>query len=220
MINVFPAVGRLLAAGVCSWLLLWPAVALAHERRDVGKYQFVVGWAGEPAFEGEKNGISLRILVRDSNEPVSGAEQTLKAEVLFGTQRKEVPLRAVFQQPGMYAGDLVPTKEGDYRFRFFGAIDGAEVNQTFDSADKMFNGVESIRAIQFPAAESPVATAPPVPAAAANSGAALAGLQSAAQAAQSAAASAQTLAIVGAVLGGLGLLLGGVAMLRNRPAAA
>ena len=220
MINVFPAVGRLLAAGVCSLLLLWPSAALAHERRDVGKFQFVVGWAGEPAFEGEKNGISLAITVGDTNEPVSGVEKTLKAEVLFGGQRKEIPLRAVFQQPGRYSGDLVPTREGDYRFRFFGTIDGTEVNQTFDSADKKFNGVESIKAIQFPAAAESPATAPSVPAAAASSPAALAGAQSAAQAAQTAAANAQTLALVGAVLGALGLLLGGVAMFRNRPAAA
>lgn len=30
--------------------------ALAHERRDVGKYQVVVGFIVEPAIEGQKNG--------------------------------------------------------------------------------------------------------------------------------------------------------------------
>ncbi len=208
---------RLLAASVCSLMVLWPAAAFAHERRDVGKYQFVVGWTGEPAFEGEKNGIDLRIFVRDTNEPVSGAEKTLKAEVTFGGQRKEVPLRAVFQQPGRYSGDLVPTKEGDYRFRFFGTIDSDEVNQTFDSADKKFNGVESIKGIQFPASAEAAAA---VPAAAANTGPAVAGVQAAAQAALAAADNAQTLAVASAVMGGLGILMGGMAMLRARKAAA
>jgi hypothetical protein len=30
---------------------------LAHERRDVGPYQVVVGFLAEPAFEGLKNGV-------------------------------------------------------------------------------------------------------------------------------------------------------------------
>lgn len=208
---------RLLAAALCSLMVLWPAAAFAHERRDVGTYQFVVGWVGEPAFEGEKNGIDLRILVRDTNEPVSGAEKTLKAEVRFGGQRKEVPLRPVFQQPGRYSADLVPTKEGDYRFRFFGTIDGAEVNETFDSADKKFNGVESIKAIQFPASAEAAAA---VPAAAANTGPAVAGVQAAAQAALAAAGNAQTMALASVAMGGLGLLMGGMAMVRSRTAAA
>ncbi|MEX2446065.1 MAG: hypothetical protein WD734_01910, partial [Dehalococcoidia bacterium] len=38
-----------------------PRIAQAHESRDVGPYNFVVGWMAEPAIEGEKNGIDLRI---------------------------------------------------------------------------------------------------------------------------------------------------------------
>jgi len=188
-------------------------LAEAHERRDVAKYEFVVGWTGEPAFEAQKNGIDLRISVKATGEPVAGAEQTLKVEVIFGAERKELRLRGVFQAPGRYTADLVPTREGNYRFRFFGAIEGVEVNETFDSADKKFHGVESLRAIQFPAAAAPpaqVAAAVPVSAIAAQP----------APGAQAAMENAQIMGMAGAAAGGLALVVSLVALARNRPAAA
>ena len=41
--------------------LTHPGTASAHERRTVGKYQFVVGWLNEPAFSGQMNSIDLRV---------------------------------------------------------------------------------------------------------------------------------------------------------------
>ncbi|MPZ15463.1 MAG: hypothetical protein GEU73_13755 [Chloroflexi bacterium] len=196
---------RMLAA---TWLLVTvvlvapPSVALAHERRDVGQYTFVVGWLVEPAFTGEKNGISLRITDRDTGQPVEGLEDMVSAEVVFGGQRRNVDLRAVFRDPGHYTADLVPTRDGDYRFQFIGTVGGSEVNETFDSADGGFHGVELIDAIQFP-----VAAAANAPAQAAS--------QTADQrvaAAEQAVAANQTLAIVGIAVGVLGVLLGGLAL--------
>lgn len=40
-----------------------PGRALAHETRTVGTYQLVVGFFVEPAFEGQKNGLDLRVRV-------------------------------------------------------------------------------------------------------------------------------------------------------------
>lgn len=186
--------------------LALPGAALAHERRTVGKYELVVGWMVEPAFAGEKNGLDLRVTNTETQKPVEGLENTLKAEVIFGAQKREFELRAVFRDPGHYTADIVPTRQGDYRFRFFGTIEGTEVNETFDSADGKFNAVRSIQAVHFPE------TVPPASEVART--AAIADQK--ATAAQEAASGGQMLAIAGVVLGAMGLLVGGLALARGR----
>lgn len=192
--------------------LALPPAALAHERREVGKYDLVVGWMEEPAFLGYKNGISLRVENRETKQPVEGLEKTLKVEAQFGGQRRELELRAVFRQPGSYTADLVPTREGDYRFRFFGTIEGAQINETFDSADGRFNRVQGLQEVQFP--EAVPAASQMVQSLAAAERRALAA-EAAAAAAQNAASAAQTLAVAGVGLGALGVLLGGLALGRG-----
>ncbi|MDQ7829616.1 MAG: hypothetical protein QN122_07410 [Armatimonadota bacterium] len=174
----------------------------AHEHRKVGQVEFVVGWATEPAFVGEKNGLDLRVLLPaphgGEERPVEGLERTLRAEVLFGGQSRALTLRPVFRQPGRYTADIVPTRVGDYRFRITGTIEGQPVDETFDSADGKFDGVEEIAAIQFPERL-------PSPADLSR--------ETAAAAAQ--ARRAQTLGGAGLVLGLLGSVLGGLALVRR-----
>ncbi|MFN8471652.1 MAG: hypothetical protein U0822_05480 [Anaerolineae bacterium] len=142
-------------------------LAQAHERRDVGgKYRLVVGWDGEPAYAGQRNAVSLNVTNLQTNTPVEGAEKDLKLEIIQGAQKRVLPLRAVFRQPGAYVADVVPTKEGDYRFHFFGAIEGTPIDEMFDSADGKFDGVQSPQAILFPGdASSATQPAAAVPAA-------------------------------------------------------
>ncbi len=182
-------------------------LALAHERRDVaGKYTFVVGWSGEPAYAGQMNGVSLNVTNTETKAPVEGLEKTLKVEIIQGAQKRELPLRAVFRQPGVYAADVVPTKEGDYRFRFFGAVEGTQIDETFDSADGKFDGVKSSQAILFPG-DAPISSQ-------------FAPTASAPAIAAGSSSAAQTLAIAALVVGIMGLLLGLVALLRSRPTSA
>src|SRR5438105_4657837 len=104
-------------------ILLVPGAALAHERRDVGKLQFVVGWIGEPALQGEPNGIDLRISDKATNQPIEGAEKTLKTTVAFGGGApKEFPLRARFGMKGAYTADVIPTRAGAFVFTFTGTV--------------------------------------------------------------------------------------------------
>lgn len=142
---------RALALVGCS-LLLVPAVASAHEPRAVGKYQFVVGFSVEPAYVGEMNGVSLRVqLPGTPPTPVEGLEQTLQVEVTHmgsGTS-KTMALRTVFRDPGAYRADLLPTVTGQYRFRIFGTIDGANVNEQFTSGAN-FDNIEGTEEIEFP----------------------------------------------------------------------
>jgi hypothetical protein len=147
-----------LPAALLLGALLLPGSALAHERRTIanGKYDVVVGWDVEPAYQGQKNGASIRISQAGSNPavPVEGVEKTLKAQIRQGAATREFPLRvrAVFGQKGYYVADILPTHEGEFRWTFVGSIEGNAVNDTFDTADGKFNKVEPINGLQFPQA--------------------------------------------------------------------
>ena len=55
-------------------LVLVPTLALAHERREVGNYLFVVAFLNEPAFQEEQNRMSVRITNKDTEQPVEKLE--------------------------------------------------------------------------------------------------------------------------------------------------
>ena len=67
--------------------------------------------------------------------PVEGLEQTLQVEITHvptGVSRM-VDLRPVFGKPGDYTADLIPTAQGVYEIRVFGAIEDIEIDETFIS---------------------------------------------------------------------------------------
>jgi hypothetical protein len=182
---------------------------LAHERREVGPYQVVVGFLTEPAFEGLKNGVDLRVLDRETQQPVEGLERTLQVELTYvpSGAAKVLRLRSLYREPGRYTADLIPTAPGHYRFRFFGSMAETAVNETFDSraGGGQFDDVESSADLQFPERLPAMR----------EMQSAVRGTQQTAQQAQDAALAAQagltsiqTFAIVGAVLGALGLVTG------------
>jgi hypothetical protein len=182
--------------------LLVPGSALAHEHRAIGngQYNVTVGWDTEPAYVGLKNAAGIRI-ADANNQPVVGADKTLKVQIRQGASTREFPLRAVFGQDGYYLADLIPTRDGDYQWTFVGSIGDQQINEKFDSADGKFNGVEPQTALQFPLTQ-------PDPTQ----------MNSALQAAQADASAARTLAYVGIVLGVLGILAAAGAWL-TRPRA-
>ena len=135
-------------------VLIFPASALAHERRTIagGKYDVLVGWDVEPAFQGQKNAASIRISQAGSNPPVpiTGAEKTLSVQIRQGADTRLFPLRSVWGQQGYYVADIVPTRAGDFQWTFVGTVNGDAVNDMFDTADAKFNKVEPITGPQFP----------------------------------------------------------------------
>ena len=146
-------------------VLAFPMSAFAHEHRTIGggKYDVLVGWDVEPAFQGQKNAASIRISQAGSNPavPITGAEKTLSVQIRQGSDMRTFPLRTVWNQPGYYVADIVPTRAGDYQWTFTGTINGDTVNDMFDTADAKFNKVEPIAELQFPLAfgdESQVAS--------------------------------------------------------------
>ena len=194
----------LFVAALCA-LCFMPLVASAHEHRVVGQYEFVVGFLHEPAFEGEQNGLWVKITDKATGQPVEKLADTLKAQIIFGDQQRELALEPAFGQKGVYTADFYPTAAGDYTFHFFGTIAGAPVNEKFTSSPSGFDSVKSATELQFPV-KVPAAT---------QLSAQLADTQSQLAAAQS---TAHTALLLGG--GGLGLgflaLIGVLVALRGR----
>jgi hypothetical protein len=148
---------RFLAVAPALLLLsvfLVPGSAFAHERRTIGsgKYDVVVGWDVEPAYQGLKNAASIRISQAGSSPavPVEGAETSLRVQIRQGNDVREFPLRSVFGQKGYYVAHIVPTRAGNYQWTFVGSVNGDPINDMFDTADGKFNGIEPISELQFP----------------------------------------------------------------------
>jgi hypothetical protein len=182
-------------AVIVSSFAIFSVPADAHERRNVGPYQFVVGFLNEPAFAGTANGIDLRISdTRANNKAVEGVEKTLSVQIQSGgLMPLSVPLAARFGQPGAYAAYFVPTNGGAYSFAFKGKVEDTDINEKFESGPGRFNDVESTTSLQYP-------TKVPT------------GAELTARLDQ-----LQTLVIVGIVIGGLALLVsaGGLVLRRT-----
>lgn len=185
-----------------------PTVAQAHETRPVGRYEFVVGWSVEPSYEGQMNGVSLRVRVPGTPPtPVEGVEEDMQVEVTHVATDAKVtmPMETVFNNPGLYIAHLLPTAPGQYVFRFFGTIDGTAINETFTSGER-FDNINSTDAIQFPEKVAQVREVQGIASEAADT----------AEDADSAASSAQTLAYVGIGLAVLAILGAGASFAMNR----
>jgi hypothetical protein len=173
-------------------------IGYAHGTRGVADHKFIVGWAVEPAFVGFPNAVQL-IVQEPDGTPVEGVEKELRVEVSIGGEKTEpMELRTVFDSPGEYRADLMPTVPGGYTFRFFGDFEGAQVDESFESPKDGFNEVEGTSEIAFPKA-APSTT---------ELAERLRGVENTANDAEDAIALPRTLAIVGIVVGAIALIVG------------
>jgi hypothetical protein len=139
-------------------LLILAAVPIAaHEGREVGDYVITFGWRVEPAYAGIYNGPELFISHHDTHEPVVGTESTMQLMVHFGDRQKLLELYPVWNEPGHYTADLIPTRPGDYSFHLFGQINGTDVDEMFTSADGEYSSVEPAADILFPVPDTDTA---------------------------------------------------------------
>jgi hypothetical protein len=142
------------AAAVVVSVSAMATPALAHERRQVGPYQLVVGFLTEPAFAGTVNGVDLR--VTDTRvtpaKNVEGLQDTVTVDVFHAglTTPLSLKVRARFGQPGAYAADFIPTRPGSYRFAFRGKIEQQDLNETFESGPGRFDEAKEATALQYP----------------------------------------------------------------------
>lgn len=202
----FVARSAAVALVVIAIVGLTSSVAFAHGGRHVAGYEFTVGFFVEPAFEGEKNGVDLR--VARGEEPVEGVHETLSVEIAYEDSSIELPLRAVFGQPGRYTADFFPTATGDYTFLFHGTIGDDEIDESFTSTVDSFSSVRPAAERQFPS----VVVSPR------ELQAGITGATNAAAEARDAVSATETRANIALAVGALGLIIGagGVAMSMRR----
>lgn len=142
----------LVLAVLIGAFVLAAAPAAAHEGREVGHYEIELGWRVEPAYVGVYNGPEIFVHDHNTEEPVAGLEATLQLMVHFGDEMKMLALYPVWNDPGHYTADLIPTRPGDYTFHIMGMIGDLMVDEAFTSADGQFGTVEPAADILFPAA--------------------------------------------------------------------
>ena len=183
---------------------------LAHEGRESAGYHLVVGFLHEPAYEGYLNAAYLEVSrqkgpqgadeAKDhsaASEPVTGLEDTLQVAVthISSGQSTVMALAPLFEHPGAYTADFIPTQPGGYRFRFFGSIEGRLLDEVFESGTNTFDAVQSRAVAQFPVALPSVRELEGV----------VRNAQASSDEALDAVAGARVIGIVGAVVGAIGL---------------
>ena len=219
------------------------AAVFGHEDREEGEYRFNVGFLDEPAYEGQRNAVSLRVTKmkaegqseghgdaaqkeaaeesdhghgESATMPVEGLEATLQVEVTHVPTgaSKVMNLRAEWNDPGHYLADLIPTSPGHYRFRFFGTIEGNEIDSTYDSraGGGSFDDIREASTIHFP---ETVASGRELESAVRGARTEAQQARDAAAGAEDSVSSSSMLGIVGIVLGAIGIALGGISLLRS-----
>lgn len=141
-----------MGAGLIALALIATTLtASAHEHRDVGAYTFVVGFIDEPAIQGDTNGLTLTITSTKDQKPVEGLSDTLKAQVIYQKEKKDLTLTPVYNQPGAYQSVFIPMQPGDYTFHITGTINGQQVDESFTSSPQGFDSVAARSDYEFPA---------------------------------------------------------------------
>jgi hypothetical protein len=181
---------------VLSLALILPAHA--HQSKELGNYILEVGFAVEPAFQDQMNGVELFVETQDGKK-VEGLESSLQVEATAGGKTRKIEIHPVWEDPGHYVGEFMPTMAGDYVFHLTGKIEDMPVDEKFESGPGRFGAVEPLQAAQFPEQL-------PTP----ND------LSAMVQAAEARAMQAQTFGLIGMATGILGMVIAGVALFRRR----
>jgi hypothetical protein len=144
------AAGRSVCAAVLAVLtiVVSAGAVAAHEEREVAGYTMEVGLIDEPVFVGQKSG--LEFFVNKGETPIEGLEDTVKAEVTYQGQTRELPVSARFGEAGAYESVFFPTAAGPYTFHIFGTIQDQQIDESFTSSPDGFSEVEELAAGQFP----------------------------------------------------------------------
>jgi len=192
-------------------VMILPQTALAHEQRTVGKVQMTVGWSTEPPYTGFRN--TVQALLKDaSGKPILDVGDGLKVQVIYGTQKTALlPLDPSFDPdtglgtPGEYDAAIIPTRPGNYTFRFVGTVRGQRIDQSFTSSEKTFDPVTEATAVEFPVKDPSRAE---LAGRMERLGPRVEATQAAARNAGDVASQARTFAIVGILLGAVGVVVG------------
>ncbi len=142
--------------GVLAGFLFVHAPARAHGDLEFGDYVLEIGFLNEPALVGQPNGLELNVTNHETGEGVNGLADVLHAEIVYGSQSLELPLRPREGVDGGYTADVIPTEPGEYTWHIWGNIEGTDIDAELASGPNSFSDVEMPTAYAFP---YPLATA-------------------------------------------------------------
>ena len=131
--------------------LLALSLSFAHDHQTVGEgenqYELTIGYVHEPTYTNQLNGLDLAVYKMDET-PVENLEKSLSAAIIApdGTTRRELPLRAVYGEPGAYTSDFILSKPGAYTFEVTGFSGKAKVTLTVPYD----HNVEAAADLRFP----------------------------------------------------------------------
>jgi hypothetical protein len=213
-------------------LLSAPIVA-AHGHTAAAGFNFVIGWAGEPALVGQPNAVQL-FVYDEAEKPINDIPADAISVVVStaGQDSASFSLSPAFDveegfgTPGEYSADIIPTAPGDYTFHFTGTIHDKAIDVSMASGGETFDGVVAPADLEFPVKQptlSEVGTrldridgridalqsTAPAPGAIADAQATAA----------AASAGADRALLIGSLLGGAGLVVGAIGLwlaLRSR----
>jgi hypothetical protein len=209
-------------------LVLLAGPAAAHEEREVGDLQLVVGFGQEPAYAGQPN--SVELLLFRGGKPITDLGDTLSVTVGFGDRSKDLSVEPFFEigefgTPGDYRAWFIPTRAGQYVFHFTGTIRGTKIDETFTSGPKTFDDVVNPTDVEFPVQDPTNGELVDridreIPRLEASIAEARTSADRSVGSAVDDASGARTIALVGVALGALGLIAGiaGIALARRTSA--
>jgi hypothetical protein len=121
---------------------------------QVGDYDIVIGFHNEPAVQGQPNGLDLFVTNVKTQEKVNGLEDTLQAEISFGSSKKTLKISPQEDLDGAYTAFVIPSAAGKYTWRIFGKINEQAVDVSMTSGPDTFGEVEPQADYLFPAGGS------------------------------------------------------------------
>lgn len=142
---------RTLAVALALAALVTLPVASAHKTTYTpeGNVKIVWGFLGEPAVTMTKTGLDLGLTDNATGAPILGAQETLRASLVFGEERHDFSLRAQFGSPGKYTDVVTLSRPGLYSLHLNGTLNGTAVDMTIPAA----HDVEAIEETYFPSME-------------------------------------------------------------------
>lgn len=138
-------------AGVAGTVLMLVVVvpAFAHQQVDFGPYHLEIGFIDEPVYVGDKSGLEFDVF--KGSDPVAGLEKTLKAQVIYQGQSRDLTIEPETDDSNnFYRAYFIPTAAGPYTFHISGTIEGTTFDQSFTSGPTTFDEVQDAAPGQFP----------------------------------------------------------------------
>lgn len=138
-------------AALAGALLGLAAVApvFAHQQVDFGPYHLEVGFIDEPVYVGDKSGLEFDVF--QGTNPVSGLEKTLKAQVVYHGQTRDLDIQPETDDSNnFYRAYFIPTAAGPYTFHIYGTIVGMAFDNSYTSSPTGFDEVQDAQPGEFP----------------------------------------------------------------------